>query len=282
MKISNKEALIILVSAALLISFFGYLVKGATTSRVSGYMVLMDHVTPMIDGEDFGYTTQQYSTSIFLPSDNCNCKATICSYEFPPGVNPAVDVNKDGRIDFVDLYLFIKAYRSPTEDLYKYFNITKCLFKVGNLRYEDPDRDCQMTMDDINNITKQYKIEGPTNPYSADCDERCRADLNKDGQIDGMDLALALMKYRVGGYADEYLNFNYLRPIDFDFDKDGHIDGMDLYHFIRNGNVSNFGAMATEQRCHTVSVQNAGGNEYIVSGTGYGIYHAAVSYLCTY
>lgn len=298
MKIENKQIIIILVSVAVVFSVFGYIAKGTMTPILTGYMVLMDH-EPVVSG-NLQYTTQQYTTSIFLPSDNCNSKATICGYDFPYGVNPAIDVNRDGRIDFVDLYLFLQAYHTPPEDYYSYFNITKCIFDVkgpsfiGDVRFEDPDRDCQMTIEDINNITAQWRIPGSTDPYSSNCNERCRTDLNKDNRIDSTDLVLALIKYKenptsiagmpAGGYADEYLDFSYLRPIDFDFNKDGKVTSADVLIFIGGGNpggVRNFGAVATKQECYTAPVDHVSGNEYTVTGTGYGIYHISVAYLCT-
>ena len=182
--------------AALAINYLVRANPGITA--VSGYLILMDQKVSQNDYQVLGM--KDFSTIIYLPSSNAEGIVTSCSFVFPEGVNESADITKDGRIDYADLYLVAQAYGcTDTQPCWnEAFTMEQCYFTYSGRRFQDPSRDCYINDTDLNLVKEHYGET--TNPSSASCDldEACRADVNKDGKIDIMDVAIVAINY---GYA---------------------------------------------------------------------------------
>lgn len=275
MKIKNKQIVIILVSVAVLFSTVGYVVLGQDTYEVQGYRVLYDQAPPAFSAISTDVTYRTYSTTIKLPSDVCSINSTVLSYGFSGTGIEKGDVNKDGKIDWVDLYIMTLAYQHASSGMDTPFTEEKCFYVVGDQRFEDPTRDYNITADDLAFVNTHRTTN--SNPYSADCDSRdeCKADVNKDGKVDLIDLIL-VAKRLSDPYPDFCMSFSDYKPRDADTNGDGTINVLDMII-----SASSFGAKANQQKITQATVQDLGSNTYSVSATGYNIYHVDLAYDCS-
>ena len=269
MKIDNKEALIILISAIIILSAFGYLVKAATYKYVSGYMILFDQ-TALLENKEMN----TYSNSLFLPSDNCEASAVGCSYVFSSDIDPKLDINKDGRIDYIDIKLVSSAF-GCTEKLYtgapnpcweEKVTVQECYFSYTGGFFKDPSGDCYINKTDIDMVASKF---GKSAAYGS---SDYSSDVNKDGIIDVMDIAI------ISGHYDKYADYfrSYvIKKKDADLNKDGIVDIVDISLVARD-----FGQVASIQGCVQTPITSMGGNKWKVSVSGIGLYHVGVSYRC--
>jgi len=282
MKIKNKQIAIILVSMAVLFSVVGYVAIGQTTYEIQGYRVLYDQSPPTFSAVSVEPTYKSYSTTIMLPSSDCTIDTTVFSYGFPEGVNGKGDITKDGKIDWLDMYILGKSYGAVSGDS-KWdvpFTEEKCFYLLGERRFEDPDRNLTITMDDLNLVRSKYGVTA-TNPYSMDCDSRdeCKADVNKDGKVDLIDIVM-VAKRITDPYPDFCFSLSDFKPKDADINgpssvPDGKVDLRDLIISARS-----FGSKANQNKITEATVDNLGNKKYKVSATGYNIYHVDLAYTC--
>jgi len=280
MKIKNKQIAIILVSMAVLFSAVGYVAIGQTTYEVQGYRVLYDQTPPVFSAVSVVPTYKTYSTTIRLPSSDCTIDTTVFSYGFPAGVNEKADVTKDGKIDWLDLHILGKSFGLSSGDSRwnMLFTEEKCFYLLGERRFEDPTRDMNISIDDLN-LIKTPGIYGSTNtnPYSMDCDDRneCKADVNKDGKVDIFDIVM-IAKRLSDPYPDFCFSFSDFKPSDVDINGDGKVDILDIVIV----SARSFGSKANQNKITEATVNNLGNKKYKVSATGYNIYHVDLAYTC--
>jgi hypothetical protein len=267
----NNKILILAVASILLVSAFTYIAKGAVTSIYSGSITLVDHAAPQPEFTSFA--PESYSSTIYLPTANCEGVVTTCSFYFPTGVDAKYDATKDGRIDSSDLKALSGAYHCEnTNSCNQMYTFTDCYFTYKNRRFKDPNGDCVLNKTDVDILAKYYNQNTPI----CDSGDLCGADLNKDGKIDLYDLTILAQKLGTNSqvYADE-VNTYTVRKGDLDFNGNGKVDLSDLVSFAQV-----YGSVANEQRCDTQPMVHLDGNRYSVSATGRGIYHVAGSYFC--
>jgi hypothetical protein len=270
----KKFLITIVIIAIAFISVSSFVVKAATQTTVSGYIILIDRAP-----EQNIEKVQNYNTHIFLPTTNCKAYATSCSYKFPEGVYPQADINKDGRVDFLDLLLFSKAwYCKKGEDCWNnVIRYSSCYFTVGDIRFKDPSGDCYMNQTDIDIFKKCWYQN--TTPFDVKCDlpdpkyDCCRADLDKDGIVYVNDLFL--LGKTLGSYADKIIDSGSVKVSDIDFDGDGIIYINELDRFGRS-----WGAIAKENYCETIPLIHISENEWELNVSGRGLYHVGCSYSC--
>jgi Ca2+-binding EF-hand superfamily protein len=274
MKIKNKKILITLVSALILISaIYVISVKGVVTAgEVSGYLILIDQ---KITYEDYAFLRdKKFYTIIYLPSENCEGVVNYCSYAYKEGVNSQADINNDGKIDITDLQVAAKAFGCDSGNKCWSEPIEECFFEIKGRKFKDPTRDCKMDQSDLDLVSKYFG--NTTNPLDANCenDEKCRADMNKDGKIDLLDLVIVASKFN-STYADSFE-----RVVEHksraDMNNDSKIDISDLVIV-----AGSFGEEAIEQKCISSPIDQISGKKYAVSASGKGLYYAGVSYRCT-
>lgn len=267
MKIDNKQITIILVSVAVISLFLVYFAKAVTYKYVSGYMVLLDQAALLENKE-----MNTYSNSLFLPSDNCEGFAVGCSYIFSSDIDSTLDINKDGKIDYVDLKLVSGAF-GCSEKLYtgapnpcweEKVTVQECYFSYTGGFFKEPSGDCYINKTDIDMIAKYY---GAANVPSSNS-----SDINKDGIIDMMDIAIVARSD--GKYADYFRSY-VIKKKDADLNKDGMVDMTDISRVARD-----FGQVANIQGCVQTPITSIGGNKWKVSVSGIGLYHVGVSYKC--
>ena len=251
---------------------FSYIATGQVKNKIiSGYIILMDQKPVPVFGKE---GEKIFTTTIYLPSANVQGSVTNCSFVFPPGVDKNADLNEDGRIDYVDLKLMVEAYGcSESKECWdQSLKVIDCYFHHSNIRFKDPTLDCYINRSDMDIIKKYY---GQTNsdPFSADCemDEKCRADVNKDGVIDIFDLTMVASLN--GEYAQEFSNTE-ITYKDADIDGNGIVDIFDIVRV-----ASSFGMEADQQKCDMVPLEHISGNLYRVNVKGRGLFHVGVSYL---
>jgi hypothetical protein len=292
MKINNKQVLIIFVSVAIVFSAFAYLTKAVQGQTVSGYLVLMDQKVSSTDYSAMG--VRNFDVVVYLPSDTSEATVSSCSFTFPDVKSSTdailmssstvekADVTNDGKIDNVDLYLSSLAFgcasgNSCWSDSYNLYN---CYFTYTGGYFEDPTGDCRIDGNDTAYYSPPMNCFGQvTNPSSNACETTpcCRADVNRDGKVDGMDVAILARYY--GTYADVYRNYINLKKKDMDINgdtvgvPDGKVDGKDIAFIARN-----YGAAATEQTCKSIPLEYISGNAWRVKTSGRGLYYVGVAW----
>jgi len=262
---------ILALGIAILAFALNYFVKAANVATISGYLILLDQKVSQDDYLFLG--EREFSTIIYLPSSNGEGIVTYCIFTFPQGVNEKADILKDGVIDYADLYIATQSYGcqkdKPCWD--ESFRVEKCYFIYSGRKFEDPSRDCYINETDLNMVKKNFgKTTNPRDP-NCDLDEVCRSDINRDGIVDIFDVAI--LAARFNQYANEFVNFGYIKKKDADINGDGIVDMLDVATI-----GINFGKSANQQKCMTTSLENLGNNKYRVSVKGRGIHYVGVSY----
>jgi len=288
MKIENKQIAIILVSVAVILSVVGYIVKGMPlridggSNEFTGYRTLYDQPPPVFSVASTDNIYKTFTTTIFIKGIGCIIKSTVLSYGFPEGVDEKLDVTKDGKIDWIEIYMAEKSFGkgSASPDWNTPFNEDRCFFVVGDTRFESPIDNAnigyKITMDDVNFTAKQF---GNSNPYvyHVDCSsyDVCRADVNKDGKVDGRDIALVAKRLYPDPYPDFCMSLSDFKPSDFDLNGDGKVDGRDL------ASVSKaIDQKANQVKTSEATIQQIDNSTYKVTATGYDIYHVDITWDC--
>lgn len=271
MKIENKEIWIILISAIVLVAAFGYRAFSASPNAISGIMIFRD--IPL-SKENYQYLgNEQFSTSIYLPKDNCDGFVNYCSYVYGSNALSQADVNDDGKIDETDIAIVVKAYGCRNGDACWGKPIEECFFTISGRKFKDPTRDCKIDSTDAKLITDNY---GKTDDYALDvnCDnyDVCKADINQDGKVDIYDLTIANSKN--GQTADLFQRIAY-GGSEADVNLDGTVSISDVV--IVSGN---FGRDAIERKCSRENIDHMSGREYSINVQGTGISWLQASYLC--
>jgi len=258
MKISNKQILIILISVVVIFSVYAYLTRATSIQNVTGYIVLLEQKVSSVDYQMLG--VRNFESLIYLPSGNGEGSCTACSFTFPAGVNEKADVTKDGKIDYEDLRLAGKAFGcgSGQAACWNQNFGESCFFTLSGRLFEDPypdpNRDCKINDSDISFEQSCFGQIVDTSKDSG-C---ARADMNKDGVVDGMDLAIVARL--LGTYADTYKSYSNIQKKDLDLTGDGAVDGSDLIIMARY-----YGKAATEQTCQNVPLTFVGTNVWKVT-----------------
>jgi hypothetical protein len=277
----NNKILVFAIVGILLISAFAYLAKGAAGSTASGYLILMDQKVSTSDYEVF--KDKKFESIVFLPSSDCQGYTTSCKYVFPQGVDEKGDINKDGKIDSIDVYFAVKAYDCKSGETCWNSPIKnqECYFVYSGRRFRDPYgaaaddySDCKMDSNDSVLVINNY---GKNDPYalSFSCRnyEVCRADVNQDGKVDIYDVAL--VNSLMGQYANEFVYLGFVTGKDLDLDGNGVVDIYDIQPITQN-----FGKSATEQKCEIMSIEHVSGNQWRIKVGGRGLFYVGASYLC--
>ena len=264
MKMTNKKIALILVSVAVLFSVVGYVAKAANLAYSSGYMILLDR------NADENYVAfNNYSTTVYLPSSNCDGFANICSYEYPEGTFVTADINKDGRIDYADFELLKGAYScEQTGTCDKTFTLWECYFTYDGGYFKDPSGDCFMNQTDFNIISLHMDATGVS-----DGNDAYSSDLNHDGTVNILDVALAGMNN--GKYATVFKNYGCIKQRAADVNGDGKVDILDAAKV-----GTNFGKKASIQICKTAPLKNLGEGKYRIDDSGFGMYSVGVGFRC--
>jgi hypothetical protein len=271
--LNNKNLWIVLIVSIIVVTVFGYLARAVTPQTISGYMVLMDQKVSSSEYSVLG--VKNFESIIYLPSGEAEGTVTSCSFTFPLGVNEKADITKDGRIDAVDVYLLSKAWfcaQSNTTCWEEPFNVEECYFTYSDRQFKDPTRDCKIDQDDVDLIRKCWW--NITNPLDPSCDkvECCRADVNKDGKVDVLDLGI--IGINLNTYAGIYKDYRNIKKKDADLNGDGRIDGGDLGLIGKD-----YGQTATEQTCKTEPLEFVSGNRWRVRASGRGLFYVGVSFI---
>ena len=281
MKINNKQILIILVSVAVLISAVGYITLADSTYKVWGGRVFEDLSVPVFSAVSTNNIKSTFSTKVILSSDDCRIVSTVLSYGFPSGVDEKADVTNDGKVDWIDIYLAVKSFGmgSASSGWNTPFNEDRCFFVVGNSRFLNPIDDnttgYKINQTSIDLVASQF---GKSDPYvtSYDClnQNLCKADVNRDGRVDGRDIAL-VAKRLYDPYPDFCFSLSDFKPSDLDIGGDGKVDGRDIALIARN-----YGQKADQLKSSEATIEDIGNATYKVTATGYNIYHVDISYEC--
>lgn len=267
--LNDKNIWVILIASAfIIISVFGYSVKAAAGQYVSGYMVLMDQKVSTSEYSVLG--VKNFESIIYLPGESGEGIVTSCSFTFPSGVNEKADVTKDGRVDAVDIYLMSESFGclSTNSCWNEAFNLEECYFTYADRQFKDPNEDCKIDQTDINLVSACYGKT--TNPYGK-TSECYKEDVNKDGKVDGKDVAI--VSKNLGNYADTFKDYRTIYKRDLDLSDDGKIDGRDTSIVAKE-----YGQTATEQTCKTTPLEYVIGNQWRVRVSGRGLNYIGVSY----
>jgi len=276
MKIRNKEIWVILISAIIMASVLGYTVKAANRT-VTVAMNFKDILITKDQYQKLGAET--FSTDFLLPSENCdNPEYTFvnyCSYVYKQGIDGRADINKDGKIDSNDLFPMKKVFGCKSGEACWSRPVEDCFFTISGRKFKDPNRDCKMAIDDLNLITdpKNYN-KNNTNALSGACenDDICQADVNQDGFVDLIDVAI--LSPRIGQTADSFERL-VERASYLDLNGNNVIDLFDIMPI-----AINYGADAIEQRCSKTSVTHVSGRLYRLNIAGVGISSVMVIAQC--
>jgi len=262
---------ILVLGIAIFALALNYFVRATSVTAISGYLILLDQKVSQNDYLFLG--EKEFSTIIYLPSSNAEGIVTYCSFVFPEGVDEKADITKDGIIDYADIYLVAKSFGCEKTDpcWNETFRLEKCYFVYSGRKFQDPSGDCYINETDLNMVSKNFGKETNPGAYNCDMDEVCKSDINKDGIVDIMDLAILANNY--GKYASEFVNYANIKKGDTDMNNDGYIGVDDVYLVAKN-----FGQAANQQKCSTAPLENLGNNKYRVRVNGRGLYYVGVSY----
>lgn len=280
MNSKNQKILIILVSAFILVSVYTYSARGVLTpGEGGGSIILMDK--DVSSGDPSAYQNKILPVITYLRTENCEASVTYCSYAYEEGVNANADINKDGKIDLIDLRVVVRNFGISSSDSTKWnAPVEDCYFDVGGRKFKDPSSvknypnvDCNITMADVDIFRNAFGSSG-ISPYCevSSLTDACASDINKDGKVDMLDLAIMLSRF--GEYADHFERY-VEHASQGDIDGDGKIDMRDI------GDVAaNYGEDASHQTCQTKPLTHISGLKYGTDISGLGLYYAVVNYRC--
>jgi hypothetical protein len=269
MKFENKEILIILISAIVLISAFEYAVRAVPI--LTGVMIFRD--IPLTQ-ENYQYLGNEvFSADFYLPSTVCTGFVNYCSYVYSSDVNSKADINKDGKIDEIDATILQKSYGCAASDSSCWNKpVEECFFIKNGRRFRDPTRDCKMDQDDAQLVSANMGNDPYVNTGQCENNAVCRADINQDGSVDSLDAIIVSNFY--GKSAD---SFERIAPHESvgDLNGDGTIDILDAIILSKS-----YGKAAIERKCNRSSITHTADREYGIYIEGVGITWVQASYQC--
>lgn len=276
MKIDNKGILITLaIVGIVLASVYTYSTKAVVTpGEVTGYIVTMDQKTA--EGDYQPFTDKSFSTTIYLPRDNCEGVVNYCSWAYRDGVDTRADLNKDGVIDDTDIYIWSRAFGCTGDCLNQ--PIEDCFFLISGRKFKDPSDDCYMNQTDLNIWSSSFG-QTYTSILNFTSSNAGKADVNKDYKVDMRDVAIIQSVW--GEYANYFERYvEKASQIDLTGTTtnvpDGRIDMRDVGII-----TANYGEKAVGGNCETTPLVHLTGKEYSASASGIGLYYVGISYSCT-
>jgi hypothetical protein len=284
MKLNNKEIWIILISAIVIISVFGNMVRGAKV--ITGITIFRDIPLTKEDYQYFG--KEEFLTYFYLPDDGCTGFVNYCSYIYASENLSKADSNQDGKIDDADLISMVKAYGcnrdkaknpactdSNSDGICDCWNqpVEECFFVISGREFRDPDRDCKMEQDDLDLITANFaKTHNLMKTVGCENNDICEADINQDGVVDILDATIAGVKY--GAKAELYKRL-LQKKSEADLNDDGYVNILDAVLM-----ASNYGKEAIERRCSREPIKHTSGKEYEINVQGIGINWVQSAWQC--
>ena len=262
-----------------MISVLGYFGRAART--VTGNIMFKDIA---FTKENYKYLgTETFSYEPTLLSADCSGNFTWCSYVYKTGIDSRADINKDGKINFEDLYVVAKAFDCKSGQTCWSQPIEECFFTttVNNIidrKFTDPTRDCKMDVFDLNLIASVINnaTGTPINPYrfSPNCGiyDVCKADINQDGSVDIFDTSFVAK--RNGNSADLYERIAEKKS-EADLNKDGIVDILDIALI-----STSFNNDAIERKCFQSQIVHKSGRTYAINIEGVGIAWVGTSFVC--
>lgn len=276
MKIGNKEILIILISAIVLISAFVYKVNAA--KNITGIMIFRDVTIGLQGYENMGF--ENWNSEFYLPARTCHGFVNYCSYVYTTTNMEKSDLNKDGKVDYNDVNAAVRSFNCNSTNGCWNLPVEECYFVIDGRGFKDPTRDCQMNNDDINLITaNMYKTHNLMLSPGCESDDICKSDINQDGKVDMRDMSIAIGKN--GKTADSYKRLiNRQSQADITGPTagvpDSTINMRDIAFIIQS-----YGQTAIETRCSKVDISQVSDTLYRAIINGIGIDRIQLSYECT-
>lgn len=273
MKIKNKEITIILITATLMFSAFGYIVEAR-------------YVTGIINNRDIPVTLENYrylaneyfSSDFYLPAATCTGFINFCRIVYVSADAAAADMNRDGKVDETDAAILTKSFGCSSGQSCWNQPVEECFFtktSAGVLRkFKDPTRDCKINQDDLNliasNLGKRH-----ANQFSQACnsDPVCQSDVNQDGVVDIFD-AMITNEFN-GKTADDFERIAQRESI-ADLNNDGVID---LFDALKLSN--SYGKEALQNSCSRNPITHTSLRLYNENVSGVGINWIQTTYECT-
>lgn len=273
MKIKNKEITIILITATLMVSAFGYIVEAR-------------YITGIINNRDISVTLENYqylgnedfSADFYLPATTCIGFINYCRIVYTSTDAAAADMNRDGKVDETDAAILTKSFDCRSTQSCWSQPIEECFFtkmSAGKLRkFKDPTRDCRMNQDDLS-LIGNYTGQSHNFQFSQYCntDHVCQSDINQDGVVDIYDAMLA-SEFN-GKTADDFERIAQRASV-ADLDNNGVID---LYDAMKLSN--NYGKQALKKECLKSPLSHVSSRLYSMMASGVGISWIQTTYECT-
>jgi hypothetical protein len=273
MKIKNKGITIILITAIIMVSAFGYAVEARI---ITGIVNNRDIPVTL---EDYPYLgNEDFSANFYLPANTCTGYINFCKIVYVSDQAAAADVNKDGKIDETDAAILTKSYGCSSGQSCWNQPVEECFFtkmSAGILRkFKDPTRDCKWNQADMdlitNNIGKTHNLQLT---QACNTDPVCQSDVNQNGVVDILDAVLA--SDFNGKTADDFERIAQKQAV-ADLNHDGIID---MYDAILMSN--SYGIVALKKDCSNNAMTYVSSGLYSVRANGTGINWIQTTYRCT-